>query len=42
MHVVDKVMMIHDIHLSHELLLDDLGHGNCVFVVSSHLETYLI
>ena len=38
MHVVDEVQMIHHVHLGHKLLLDDLGHGDGVFIVSSHLE----
>ena len=37
-HVIDEVQMIHQVHLGHKLLLDDLGHGDGVFIVSSHLE----
>ena len=37
-HVIDELLVIHQVHLCHELLLDDLGHSNVVLVVSSHLE----
>lgn len=41
-HVIDEVQVIHQVHLGHELLLDDLGHCDGVFVVSSHLDNFTI
>ena len=37
MHVVDEVLLVHDIHLGDKLLLDDLGHGDGVLVVPPDL-----
>ena len=37
-HVIDKLLVIHQVNLGHKLLLDDLGHSDVVLVVSPHLE----
>ena len=33
MHVSDELLLVHHVHLQHELLLDHLGHGSGVLAI---------
>ena len=37
MHVIDELLLVHHVHLQHELLLDHLGHRRVVLAVPPDL-----